>query len=415
MVLSLLFACNEYDLNREGDADGGDDRGADVSADGPYLQITPNPLDFGIIGVDCEDVGTVTLENVGQGSLTIDELSLDGEDIFLITELDLPSELRPGASVQVEVGFAPSTDGDFSATLSVDSNDPRGVVTAEQLGEGSLVGSEHIDSWELADNPPTDIMFSLDSSCSMSSDIWTMSNNFDPFIDLLQALTGDWQIIVANDDDGCAESGVMRPGNPNYSDQFKSDLFAFNWNADYTEALLSVNEAGIQNSDNLECNDGFLREGAMLHIIDISDEPEQSMQETGRDWQELVDSIISKKGDPALVTISAIAGDVPNGCDDAAPGTGYAEAVDYTGGVFLSICDEWQQSSNLAALAQASVNQHRFTLSNAAVEETIEVFVNGSSRTDWIYDELDWIVEITGEAPSSGDEIIIEYQSVDGC
>ncbi len=415
MLLTLLFACNEYDLNRPGDASGGEDRDGDVTAEGPYLQISPDPLDFGIIGVDCTDSATITLENVGQGSLTIDELSLDAEAIYVVSEPDLPADLRPGASIQVELGFAPTTDAVYDAVLSVDSNDPRGVVTAEQTGEGSLVGSEVIDSWDLPDNPPTDIMFSLDSSCSMSSDIWTMSSNFDPFIDLLQALTGDWQIIVANDDDGCAESGVMRPGNPNYSDQFKSDLFAFNWNADYTEALLSVNEAGIQNSDNLECNDGFLREGAMLHIIDISDEPEQSFQETGRQWDELVDSIIAKKGDPALVTISAIAGDVPNGCDDAAAGTGYWEAVDATGGVFLSICDEWQQSANLELLAQASVNQHRFTLSSAAVEDSIEVTVNGVVRTDWIYDAATWIVEITGEAPGSGDEILIAYLSMDGC
>ena len=129
-----------------------------------------------------------------------------------------------------------------------------------------------------------------------------------------------------------------------------------------------------------------MRDDAMLHIIDISDEPEQSDQMTGETWDILLDNVV-EKGDPVLTTVSAIAGDVPDGCDGASAGTGYAEAVAATNGVFLSICQNWSTKQN-GMLAAASVNQDTFALSDVPIEESIKVWVNGVETTDWQYDAL---------------------------
>ncbi len=417
LLLLSLSACSEYDLKRGGDASGtadDPDRGEDASP-AAALRISPDPLDFGAVGVGCEASEVVSLENVGDAALTISGLSLDAEAFYLLAEPELPIRLGPGQVEELLLGFSPDAELTFSGQLLVDSNDPAGPASAEQLGEGATVGIENLDIWEIPANPPTDIMFSLDSSCSMGSDIWSMYLNFDPFISLLESLTGDWQVMVVNRDTGCNHSGILTPDTPDYSGEFKSALFAWNWYDDYTEALLSVNDLAMQETDPGECNSGFLRDGAMLHIIDISDEPEQSPELAGRSWDALIQSIIDKKGDPALTTISAIAGDVPEGCSDAAPGNGYWEATQETGGVFLSICDEWYDTSSLNLLAEASVNQSSFELSEPAIESSIVVVVNGSERSDWTYDPATGTVTLTGESTSSGDVVEISYLSPSDC
>ena len=59
------------------------------------LAITPDPLDFGQIGLGCDAVENVTLENVGSESLTISAITAD-EDAFALTTLPtLPTELAP--------------------------------------------------------------------------------------------------------------------------------------------------------------------------------------------------------------------------------------------------------------------------------------------------------------------------------
>ena len=383
--------------------------------DGPALRITPDPLDLGPVGVGCELSGTVNLENVGNTTLTIDEVVLEGGSFELLSELDLPVELRPEQSVPVELAFLPQLTGVMRSELTVFSDDPRGPLAGDQYGEGTEEGEPFTERWEMASNPPTDILFSLDSSCSMTTDIWQMYLNFEPFIELLESLTGDWQVMVANRDDGCNQAGILTPDTPNYTDAFQSALFAWNWDSDYTEALLTVNDHAVAESKAGGCNAGFMRDEAMLHIIDISDEPEQSQWLTGESWESLVDSIRVHKGSSAMTTISAIAGDVPNGCDDAAAGTGYWEAVEETGGVFLSVCDEWYDQSSLNLLAEASVNQDRFVLSRPAVEDSIAVYVNGNERDSWSYDDASWTVTVLTNPPSDGDVVDIDYVSMGAC
>jgi hypothetical protein len=379
------------------------------------LLIEPDPLRFGGVGVGCDALENLTLTNIGSEDLTISSID-GGDDQFALTTLPaLPLTLAPGEDTIARVTFTPSAEDDFSASLAVTSDEPLGTRTADLLGEGVVEGVDVIDEWELPEDPPTDIIFSLDSSCSMNTDIWKMYSNFDAFINELEGFSEDWRIIVVNEDDGCNHSGILRPTTPDYTGKFQDALFAWNNNDTYTEALLTVNHNAVQNTDTGECNAGFMRPNAMLHIIDITDEPEQSYELTGNDWEHLVDGIVDKKGAAALTTISAIAGDYPKGCDGAAPGTGYYEAVERTGGVFLSICQNWSASSNLGLLASASVNQSRFTLSQTAQESTILVWRNAVGHNNWAYDAATNTVTLNDPVPTEGDAVRIEYTSTGSC
>lgn len=377
----------------------------------PELSITPNPLDMGTHGIGCEVSNTLTLENIGTDSLTISDISHSGGDFTLVDGNPLPLELVPGDWTTVDIVFVPPSTDTVEGTLSVTSTEPMGVRTALQYGAGTT-GGDRTDTWEIPEAVATDILFSLDQSCSMTWDIIELYSNFDVFVDELENFTEDWQVIVANADDGCLANKIIKPGSDVQQD-FTDAMFSWG-NGDYTEALLTINRNAIEKTDKGDCNNGFMRPDAMLHIIDISDEPEQSEYISGETWDELVDQIVAKKGSLALTKISAIAGDYPGGCSDASEGYGYAQAVDYTGGEFLSICQNWATTTNLGLLAAASVTQDRFQLSSTPIESSIVVKVNGTKRSTWTYESASNAVVFTEKAPEGGDNIEISYETASG-
>jgi hypothetical protein len=285
---------------------------------------------------------------------------------------------------------------------------------ATQTGEGKYA-AEYEDVWDHPANSPSDIIFAIDKSCSMDDNQNALANNFSTFITELSNYSTDWQVMVINDSNGCNQTGILTSSTPGYVATFQQAINS-STKSQYTEKLLTPAAWAVDKTDSGECNQGFLRSNAMLHIILVSDEPEQS----SGTWSNYVNQIIAKKGDAANVRISAIAGDVPGGCwsgsQSAEAGSGYYEAVNYTEGVFLSICSNWASSSNLELLAEASVIQNTYVLDNQAIEETIVVEINGSeSSNGWYYDEASNSVIFETNAPEEGDSVTITYAAPATC
>lgn len=378
----------------------------------PELQISPDPLNFENAYIGCDDFEVVTLTNVGTDTLEISELAFEGDEaLALVDDYSLPITLEPEESTWLTVTFAPMEEIDFSSTLTVTSNEPIRDRVAEQTGAGRFAGF-YTDLWEIPEDPPTDILFAVDQSGSMDDDSSALARNFSTFITLLGGYSNDWQVIVSNDDDGCNRTGILTPTTPNYASTFSSQVTA--GGGRYTEALLTVANNAVHNAYVPGgCNTGFMREGAALHIVVVSDEPEQS----STSWSTLVTQIQNYKGDPGLVRISAIAGDYPSGCGSAAAGAGYYEAVSATGGEFLSICSDWASEANLERLASASVIQTDFELQNTPLPETIEVMHNGDvvDATEWTYDGPSNTVSFATLSPTGGDTVEISYAGLATC
>ncbi len=385
----------------------------DLVGDGavPELEISPDPMDFGPSYIGCYKENQATLTNVGTSDLVIDSLSWSGDATIAFDNSgwSFPMTLAPGESTLANFSFLPDDEIDYAGTLVATSNEPLGTRYHEQMGSGKYAGY-FTDFWEIPSDPPTDIFFAVDQSCSMDDDIATLSSNFSSFIGQLSSYSNDWQIIVGNGDDGCNDSGILTPGTSGYTSAFQSAVWASG--GAYTESLLSV-AANAAEAANGGCNNGFMRAGAMLHMILVSDEPEQSWDS----WGNLVTRIQNAKGNPGMVKISAIAGPYPGGCGSADPGSGYHEAVAATGGVFLSICSNWASPSNLATLASASINQSNFELTRSAVGATIEVYVNGALRSagTWSYNASTNTVTLADPVPGEGDEVQIDYAGEASC
>ncbi len=383
----------------------------------PDLQVSPDPLEFGNAYIGCDRTNDVELTNVGAETLIVDSLSWAGDDTnmgFVGGDFELPLVLEPGESVWASFWFNPSDQVEYGGELVALTNEPEGETRHEQFGSGIYAGA-YTDSWEMPYDPPADIMFAVDQSCSMDDDASRLASNFGSFITQLNGYSTDWQIMVANNDDGCTNSGILTPATSGYDSTFRSSVGA--GGGAYTEALLTVAANAIEKASTGVCNNGFLRADAMLHIVLVSDEPEQSY--TG--WSSLVSRVTAAKaasgGSSGNVRISAIAGDVPYGCSSADAGTGYAEAVAATGGVFLSICSDWASPTNLALLAETSVSQDSFTLSRVPVPSTIAVTHNGAPRSasDWSFQASDNSVRILTGVPGEGDTVDISYNGVASC
>ncbi len=275
---------------------------------------------------------------------------------------------------------------------------------------------KQVDSWEATG---TDLLFFGDTSDSMASELETMGEHARTFMDRLDDYDKGWQIIVVTGWDGCSVNGIISPSVSDYDQVFAEALItppdeeAVEAGADEW-GLYSVDKA-IQASSSGGCNEGFLRENALLHIIILSDEPDSSPGWDGEDatyWQVYVDNVIAATGGERLVTYSAVVGPEPDGCTGADPGTGYIDAVAYTGGSELSICEEWY--TELDSLVSASVEVTDFPLSRTPMIGSIRVEVAGTARTSgWEYQATGNLVHFAEDLPTIRDEVSISYEVAD--
>jgi len=371
----------------------------------PELAIVPEHYAF---AAGCAGVKDIELRNVGDETLIIDGISYDaGAELSLIDANVLPLVLEPGTLATVTVQYEPVAVGAVLGTLEVSSNDPAGPKTAEQSGE---TGTDVVDTFVVPDNPPVDILFAIDESCSMEGDARALGNAFDGFIGELDLFTEDWQIGVVLKDAGCFERGVITPTTPDYeavfNDAVTGSFFSFG-NDDLTEALLWLAGEALRDTDPGDCNEGFLRPDAALHIIAISDEPEQSGI-VAEDWIDFYEGYVT---DPSLLMVSGVI-DVLGSCGE--PGTGYIEAATLTGGELLDICNSnW--GAYVAQLGTATGGlASGFELTYPADPATIEVVVDGQEMAlGWWYDATRQEV-VFATMPSEGIEVEITYSAV-GC
>lgn len=391
----------------------------------PKLIVHPNPLDMGDVGVGCQEAGQIFLTNQGTEDLNIESLSIPSLPEFSReTELPEPFILAPSQSQSLDFTFSPSNIVSVAAQFEISSNDPNNhTETVSLMGRG--VADFHEESWVITEAPASDILFSIDLSSSMSDEQVALGQQFQTFITQLSSYTVDWQVMVVNADHGCNHSGILTQNTPNYESIFLTAVQTGAYDISFTEALLTAVANGVEKTDVSECNEGFLRPNAMLHIIMLSDECEQSPNPgiCGTQWQDYVDRIIAQKGDPSLVRISAVAGDYPNGCtttgqpnsQTAQFGSGYYEAAGATGGLFISICSDWTDPSYLQQLASTSVQNFHFELSDIPITNSITVSIDGSPLSSgWTYEQGSNLI-ILDQQPPELSTISVQYYSLPEC
>ena len=370
----------------------------------PLLAITPDPVEFGSRTVGCVWERTATLHNDGDSDLTIDAVLASGMDFTLIPP-SLPQVLAPGDALPVSIRFAPTAVQTRLGSLLVGSDDPGGDRAVSLIGTGAdaaLTEQSFKQGAEILEK--VDILIYIDKSGSMGDDNERLQSNAARFMADLDATGTDYQLMVVTSDFGCHNETIITPSTASPETLFVSALDGAG--GGFTEAGLSVALRAIEASGPGDCNAGFQREGVQLSVILISDEPEQSPD----GWEAVLDDILAIA--PGTI-VSAIAGDYPGGCATAEAGVGYYEAVQATGGAYLSICaTDW--SPHVAAISDISTEipgdaTDTFVLKDYPDPGTLIVQVDDVVVTSgWHYDpKLNAIVFDT--YPPDGAEIWVTF------
>ncbi len=266
-------------------------------------------------------------------------------------------------------------------------------------------------SWEVPPVVAVDLIVFGDTSGSMTEELVTMGDRITAFVERLAELSADWQLAAVTGPDGCNQGGILTEDDADFASAFAAGVMTPPGEDEVDEWGLNNVWAAVELSDAGECNEGLLRDEALLHAIFLSDEDDNSPGWDSGDadyWKAYTEPIIDRKDDASLVTFSAIAGPVPDGCTGAEPGIGYAEAVDESAGEFLSICDDWYDQVDV--LAETSVTRKVFPLEGEPYVDSISVSVNGIPRMEgWAYRDEQNAVVFSADPPTSGDVVQIFY------
>jgi hypothetical protein len=386
----------------------------DLSGEGlaPDLVIEPAVYSFGDQFVPCGDSVDLTLSNVGGDDLVIEAIDFTSAGMLLLDDaaITLPLTLAPGASATVAVDFLPMAAGDDASLLSVTSNDPAGVETASQDARALWLASS-TESFAAPVPPPVDVLITIDQSCSMEIDNQDdVEQGFPLFLQELQQIS-DWRLLLVTNPNGCTSTGVIDQFTPNAESLIVNNAFVAahndNGGANTTEKLLELTDKALQATGPGGCNQLFLRPGALLHVIALSDEPEQS----GRAASYWVDRFDNYVTDPALLKVSGVL-DLNGSCGSGA--AGYTDAVNLTGGASLDICDPSWGSDFTDIASEVLPIVPVYQLSAQADPATLVATVNGAPATATVDNALQQVT-ITSPPVDHGDVVEITYNVPGTC
>lgn len=381
---------------------------------GAQLEPSMDEVDFGTLPLGCEASVALTLDNTGSADLTIASVVLDDEAAaFALQANALPTTLAPGEGVTALISYTPAAVGDDLATLIITSDDP--LDPERSL---PVLGSAEVATWVTdTSSVPLDgsftLIIALDKSGGMTDEITTFAEALPSLFDALVDTGEDFRIAITQADDGCINGSDIWIDSTftraEATSTFDTMINLGGSAASNTERAFMLLEAALAEVVTAGCNEGLWSSGRRLHLMGVSDEEEQSVNS----WKYYLSLFRSYDKE---VTVHAIGGDHPKGCDGAPAYTNMFEAVQATGGQFHSICDDdW--GPNLEVLAAQSLSiRSVFPLSTKPVVSTIGVTIDGGSATHWHYD-AEWNTVVLGEASgmAGGEEVAIHYAEAEAC
>jgi hypothetical protein len=382
----------------------------------PAIRIAPDLLDLGAPAIGCERAGTFTVHNDGDADLVVDEFRFEAasDDLFLAATPALPLVIAPGEGVPLDVGYLAFDAVPDLASLVALSNDPdRPEASADAAGAAASAGAVK-DRFEEPLQPVSDILVVVDNSCSMAEEQANLTSNFQSFVDAVVAADADWRLAVITTDSAEFRGPVLTPASADPVGQFTNQALVGTGGSGEEQPLQMIANAVLPGADAAP-GGAFFRDDSLLAIIVVTDEPDEYSAMTPL---ALTDYLVGLKGgDPGLVRLHAIGGDVPlPACASAAAGSvPLDEVAALSGGLFLSVCSSWGVS--LDAVAQGSVASiDRFALSQEPLVPTLEVTVDGVAVTGWSWDAgTSSIVFDAGAIPAPGAVIEVHYEPLPDC
>jgi hypothetical protein len=387
---------------------------------GPELLLTQTSHDFGEVALGCEAVHEVTLLNAGNRDLTLDGISLNNDGEFSVRDqdgeaLDAEQTIAPGGTLVLALHFAPLDEHLTAATLEIDSDDPLSPTARLQLSGEGYVANEHTDTFTSTGQQNATVLFAINTVALLGNYSDRFWEALPTFFDTLKGSGVSYRVAALIDTDGAVNGDTL------YVTEEDSTNEAIAIFEEMTTGAASDNDYFFQTFGNaLPANEDWLIlenalwEDARLNLIGINNDLEQS----SGNYVTWLSEYADYKDDPDDIVMHAIAGDYPGGCSGAEPFAGYYDAVEETGGVFLSICEaDWGDHMETLALACLGDSRALFYLTQQPAESSLEVSVDGALQTSgWSYNAgLNAVSFAEGRFPDTGSEVAIYYYVAGEC
>lgn len=416
------------------------------------LLLAPRHLDFGASTAGCTSpTRSINIYNpsaVGARLTSVEFESGPNGPYSLPPGFTLPFSIPPGGRLTIHLESTGPSAGFYNDALEIVgelANAPFAYYVSLN-GESTLIGDQE-ERFEQVINQKVDLLFVIDNSASLGNEQALLAENFPSLVQLARGQGVDYQIAVTTTDTNDESGRLVHPSGtragafsgsaslriitestaPSAEAQFRhhAQASALSGGAGADEAGFWATYQATSPALLRGHNVGFLRPDAALSVIYLSDEPEQSSRGIGAPFDTVDfyrDALLALKGPGAKnqVTVSAIAGDHPGGCNGAtgaaAAGPRYIQLAVETGGAFSSVCSSnWPDMlRNLSPIALGI--RSKFYLEKEPVVSTIEVEVDGVSvpatmangTVNWTYGFADNSITFSPFAmPNVGAEIMV--------
>jgi hypothetical protein len=339
-------------------------------------------------------------------------------------------------------------------TFSQDGDDVVDFFTQEgasHVDTFEQTGFHQVDAFEQKASAEVDILWVVDNSASMIEEQTNLANNFGSFIDFINDSLIDYHIGVISTDmeedpgGGCANPGhcgelqgtpkvIDRDTQPDPETAFAANVMVGTDGGGFEMGILAAH-AALTDPLVSGANAGFLREGASLAVIFVSDEDDNSYGAI--DYFVRFFSSIKGVGNENNVIIAAIVGDSPDGCTGdggtARAGEDYHSLVNELGGTSASICaEDFGTTLEQLGLTVAGLGR-KYVLSREPDPGTVVVRVDEDGDGPGVFEEIaecapdcnnpvarNWRVELAEKAiyfvdyvPPPEAYIEVEYSNVD--
>ncbi len=297
------------------------------------------------------------------------------------------------------------------------------------------------DTWTQADNDRVDILFVVDDSGTMAQEQAILAAGFTSFAQQLHDSQTRFHLGVITTsfryDDPDRGKLVAPEGedlflteqSPNYAQRFAERAQVGTSGSDFEKGLDAAAYA-LSPAIALDVNPGFSRPEARLLIIFVSDEEDCSdggaigteylddgevcyqQRELLVPVEEYVTQFRGLREDPEDVVVTAIVG-LEEGCG-AFVGERYQRVARLTGGKVGDICDgDWSNIMTDLGLNATGVFTS-FQLSNAAIPDTLEVFVDDVlvDPSDYVYEPETWYIHFQPDAIPPRESVIVANYTI---
>lgn len=276
------------------------------------------------------------------------------------------------------------------------------------------------ERFEQQASPQADVLWVVANTPSMTEEQGALAEAFPDFVAALDAAGLGYQLGVITSDGAGDEAGVLQ-GDPWIITPSSADpaadfarAVAVGVAGPGPEAGLAALVLALSEPLRSELNRGFRRPGAVLQVVVVSDDDDESDAVLGEDALAATLALLeAEAAQSGVAALSAVVGDPSGGCAGsggaARPGVRYAAAAESSGGVVADICAA-DLDAVVAQLGALSVVYPReFPLQAQPWGDDVRVAVDGR-RVDggWRVDTALQAL-VFDEAPEAGSVVEVRY------